>query len=266
MTPEVPSDPALRFAWTARGGFAFTDEGRGPALVLVHGLPGSSRDFRWLASALAGRVRAVRLEQPGFGQTPRATETGVTLAHRARFVLEAADALGLDRFAVLGHSIGGPVAMAVAAQAPARVTALALLASVGLHPHRLARRIDRRPDLAWLLRLRPVQRLVLPSMRAGFRRSGFPASTPDGELIQSTRVFGALSFEDNRAAAFGVRAPTLIAWAEDDALVEPAIGMALSQVLPPGPRLAFESGGHNVQKTRAIELADALVPFLERAR
>lgn len=259
MTPATPSDPPLRTAWTARGSFAFTDEGRGPALVMLHGLPGSSRDFRWLASALDGRLRVIRIEQPGFGQTPRATETGTTLPHRARFVLEAVDALGLDRFAVLGHSIGGPVAMAVAARAPARVTALALLASVGLHPHRLARRTPRHPDLARVLTLRPVQRIVLPGMRRGFTKAGFSASTPDGELVQCTRVFARLSFEDNRRAAFGVRAPSLIAWADDDPLVEPAIGLSLAQVLPDGPRITFAEGGHNIQKTRAVELAEALV-------
>lgn len=232
---------------------------------MIHGLPGSSRDFRWLASALGDRVRTIRVEQPGFGQTPHETESGTTLAHRARFAIEAIDALGLDRFAVLGHSIGGPVAMAVAAAAPARVTALALLASVGLHPHRLARKTPRHPDLARLLSLRLVQRAVLPGMRRGFRAVGFPASTPDGELIQCTRVFSRLSFEDNRRAAFGVRAPTLIAWADDDRLVEPAIGLSLSPVLPAGPRLAFPEGGHNIQKTHAVELADALVAHLARA-
>ncbi|MCB9596461.1 MAG: alpha/beta hydrolase [Sandaracinaceae bacterium] len=258
MTPESPSDPPLRFAWTAAGPFAFTDEGAGPPLVLVHGLPGSSRDFRWLCSALGHDVRSIRVEQPGFGQTPWTTESGTTLAHRARFVLEAVDALGVDRFRVLGHSIGGPVAMAVAARAAARCDGLALIASVGLHPHRLARRTPRRPELARPLTWRPVQRLVLPELRRGFARAGFPASTPEGEMIQCTRVFGSLDFAHNRAAAFGVRAPSLIAWAEDDALVEPAIGLSLSQVLPDGPRLPFATGGHNIQKTRAVELADAL--------
>ncbi|MBX3273939.1 MAG: alpha/beta hydrolase [Sandaracinaceae bacterium] len=262
MTPEHPSDPPLRVAWTAHGSFTYTDEGEGPALVLAHGLPGGARDFRWLASALAGRVRAVRLEQPGFGQTPRSTETGTTLAHRARFLLEAADAVGLDRFAVLGHSMGGPVAMALAAAAPARVTALALVASVGLSPHRLARRTERHPDLAWLLTFGPIERLVLPSMRRAFTRVGFPSSTPDGELVQSTRLFSQLSFAEVRAAARGVRAPTLLAWSEDDPLVEPAIGLALCGTLPAGPRLVFADGGHNLQKTRAVELADALVAFL----
>jgi len=252
----------LRFAWTTEGSFAFTDEGTGPTVLLTHGLPGSVRDFRWLCSALAGRVRSVRVEQPGFGGTPMSTETGTKLAHRARFVLDAADSLGLERFAVIGHSIGGPLAMAVAARAPERVSALGLLASVGLHPHRMARRAKRRPDAARLLTWPPVRRWILPSMREGFRRAGFPSSLGDGDMIQSARVFASLDFSDIREAAFAVRAPTFIAWAEDDPLVESAVGLSLSQVLPTGPRLAFATGGHNIQKTRAVELADALVAWL----
>jgi len=262
VTPEAPSDPRVRSTWTADGPFAYTIEGDGPPLLMLHGLPGSSRDFRWLCSALGGRVRAVRLEQPGFGATPAETETGVTLAHRARFVITAADALGLERFAVLGHSISGPVAMAVAARVPRRVTHLALLGSVGLHPHALARRMRRHPDLSRLLERRLVQRLVLPTMREGFVRAGFPRRTPDREMIQSTRIFHRLEFSAVRDAARSVRAPTLIAWAEDDPIVEAAIALELGAALPAGPRLPFEDGGHNLQKTRAVELADALVEFL----
>jgi len=263
VTPEAPSDPRVRSTWTADGPFAYAVEGAGPPLLLLHGLPGSSRDWRWLGSALGGRVRSIRLEQPGFGATPASTETGVTLAHRARFVVTAADALGLDRFAVLGHSIGGPVAIEVAARLPERVTHLALLASVGLHPHALARRMPRHPDLSRLLERPVVQRLVLPTMREGFRRAGFPRSTPDGEMIQSTRIFHRLEFSAVRDAARSVRAPTLIAWAEDDPLVEPAIALELAQALPSGPRLPFADGGHNIQKTRAVELADAVAGFLD---
>ena len=262
MTPETPSDPELRFAWTAEGPFAYTDEGSGPTVLFVHGLPGSARDFRWLASALEGRVRSVRLEQPGFGATPVSTETGTSFDARARFVLAAADALDLDRFYLVGHSMGGGVAMTTAALAPERVSGLALLASIGMHPHRGARKASRRPDIARLLDYGIVRRALLPTMRAGFKRAGFPASTTDDAVVQSVRLFSALEFASVRRAAFALSAPAFIAWAEDDPLVETAIGLSLGAVLPDGPRISFESGGHNIQKTRAIELAEAMLTWI----
>lgn len=258
--PESPSDPSIRLARLERGPFAYTEEGAGPTALAIHGLPGSVRDFRWLASALDGRVRFVRLDQPGFGATPVRTGTGARLPDRVRFVRDAIDALGLDRVTLLAHSMGGPLAMAVAAEEP-RVERLALLASVGLHAHRLARRTLRSPDVARLLGVPGVPRLLAAPMKRGFRRAGFPASTPLGELVETTRIFSQISFADHRAAARRVRCPTLLAWARDDRLVEETIGLSLARELPDGPRLAFDEGGHNIQKTQAIELADALARF-----
>ena len=261
MIPERPSEAPLRYAQTDRGPFSYTDEGAGSALVFVHGLPGSTRDFRWLASALGDRVRSIRLDQPGFGETPASTGAGPALSDRAAFVRAALDALSLDEVVLVAHSMGGAVAMHVASQIPDRVRGLALLASIGLHPHRLARRSPRRPNLARLLRFPPVRAALLPTLRSGFRRAGFPTSTPDEALVQSARVFSALSFQDVRDAALAVRAPTLISWAEDDKIVETSIGLSLATALPDGPRLVFDQGGHNIQKTRAVELADALVDW-----
>jgi len=238
------------------GSFTYTDEGRGEVVVALHGLPGSVRDWRWLAPALTG-VRLVRIDQPGFGGTPRATEPDPSLAARTRFVLAALDALEIDRFVIAGHSMGGPLAMSVAA-ASGRTSGLALLASVGLRPHRLMRKVGRHPDLPRLFDLPIVGRLLRPPLRAGFLRAGFPASTKDAAILQSMRIFSGLSFPAIRAAAAGVRCPTLLAWAEDDPLVEGAIGLELSRALPAVARVVFPDGGHNVQKTRAIELGDAI--------
>ena len=139
-TPARPSDPPPRVGWIRSGPFGFSDEGDGPTLLALHGLPGSGRDYRWLAAALDGRVRLVRLDQPGFGATPRSTEPSPSLEARTRFVVDAARALGLERFSLLAHSMGGPLAMSVAAALPGQVERLALLASVGVRPHPMVRR------------------------------------------------------------------------------------------------------------------------------
>ncbi len=262
MTPGEPSDPPRRVAHLARGPFAYTDEGEGTPILAIHGLPGSVRDYRWLGAALEGRARLVRLEHPGFGETPRATWPGGALEDRVGFACAAADALGLEDYVVLGHSMGGPVAMGVAARQPARVRGLALLSSVGLSVHRLARRVPRNPSLGPLLESRLICWLLRRPMREGFVRAGFPRSIPAEALEQTARIATQLRFEEIRAVARGVRAPTLVAWAEDDRLVESAISLALGNELPPGPRLGFPDGGHNIQKTRACELADALPALL----
>jgi pimeloyl-ACP methyl ester carboxylesterase len=265
VTPDRPSDPALRSGWLREGPFSFTDEGEGPVVLALHGLPGSTRDWRWLAPSMTG-TRFVRLDQPAFGGTPRSTEPDPRLAARARFVLAAMDAMGLEDVVVLGHSMGGPLAVAVAAAAPSRVRGLALLASVGLRPHRLVRKIGRHPDLPRLLDAPLVGRALMPPLRRGFGRAGFPLSTPDAALRQSMRIASGLSFAEIRASVAEVRCPTLLAWALDDPIVEEAIGLELAAALPEGPRVAFETGGHNVQKSRALELAQAITAFAIKRR
>ena len=56
--------------------------------------------------------------------------------------------------------------------------------------------------------------------------------------------------------------PTLVAWARDDRLIEAEIFDELSPKAPDGPRLPFDTGGHNIQKSQASELADAIVAFM----
>lgn len=261
-TPDVPSDPSTRVAWLRTGSFTYTDEGEGRVLVALHGLPGGVRDYRWLAPALDG-VRFVRIEQPGFGGTPLSTAPDPSLAGRTRFVIDALDGLGIDRLVVLGHSMGGPLATAVAASLPHRARGLALLASVGLRPHRMLRKLGRYPDLPRVLDLPVVGSLLVKGpMRQGFVRAGFPASTSDTAIRQCMRIVSGLRFPELRAAFAGVRAPSFLAWAEDDPLVEGAIGLELAMTLPAGPRLTFDRGGHNVQKSHAIEIGAALSTWI----
>lgn len=258
-TPPTPSDPPVRTARVASGEFTYTDQGEGPTIVAVHGLPGSNRDYRWLGAALPKTVRLVRVDMPGFGGTPLETNPGLRFDQRGAFVAGAIEALGLERCVLVGHSMGGPVALSAAVQARERVAALALLASVGLRPHVLLRRFWGREGWAKAMDAAGVKHLARPAMALLFRLAGFPASTPRAQMVQSVRCIAGVDFEVQRRNLAALRVPTLAAWAEDDAFIEPAISQELAAALPRGPRLSWPTGGHNIQKTQAVELAEALV-------
>jgi hypothetical protein len=103
------SDPEPQFLALPHGPLAYADEGPrdAPIHVAVHGIPGSLRDFRYLAPQLCDGVRLLRLDMPGFGASAPLDEAIDSVPGRARVILEAADRLGLAEFAVLGHSILG---------------------------------------------------------------------------------------------------------------------------------------------------------------
>ncbi|KIG12671.1 alpha/beta hydrolase fold protein [Enhygromyxa salina] len=263
MHPQQASDPPLCRGMLQGRAITWVDSGprEGPCVVMVHGLPGSHRDFRWLAPPLerAG-LRVIRLDMPGFGGTEPISPR---LSALAEHVLDRLDHLEIERAVLVGHSLGGPQALIAASRDRDRVRGLALISSVGLRPHRGFRAMRGLPPAvnrglrAPILR-RPLMRIVA----AGFRRAGFPARTSDRDIRRSLEVVAAVDFRLIENAVAALLAPTLLVNCDDDPLVEPAIGLELGRACPSGPRLRFDDGGHNPQKSQACEIAEVLEPWV----
>lgn len=260
--PDRPSDPPVRHLDLPRGPAAITDEGTGPAVFAIHGLPGSRFDFRWLAPALPG-VRFLRADLPGFGQTPAAL-AGPTFADQTAYLKAVLDVLGIDRVVLLAHSFGAGIAAHLAEDLGPRARGLAVLAPAGLVPHSMLRyqgvvgavaRAARTPWLGWA-----VGHLLVPPYRAvGFRRAGAV------ETRRTLSIVGAWDYASTcrAAAALGARKlPGLVALAEDDPIVEPPCMRAWAEALDVAP-LAFPTGGHILQKTRASEIGGAVREWLD---
>jgi pimeloyl-ACP methyl ester carboxylesterase len=103
-------------------------EGEGPAVLLVHGLGGTSNFYQVQAEALAERFRVVRVDSAGAGRSPVAD--GIDIASHAQDVAAVLDALEIGSAAVVGHSMGTLVVRELAARHPDKVSALALLGAV----------------------------------------------------------------------------------------------------------------------------------------
>ncbi len=262
MTPEKPHDPVLQKIQLSRGEASYTDVGEGPPLIAIHGLPGSVRDYRWLGASIPPHIRLIRVNMPGFGETQKSCGPGVTIAHRASFVVELLDALNIEKCVVLGHSMGGPVATEIAARYPHRVLGLALLASVGLRPHHMLRRSPSPRWLSRFFRIPGTTWLLKRKLRQAYQRIGFPDSIPDSALVHTIHIIGTIRFTQIRETQKLLTAPTFLSWAEDDRFIEKEVFQEHEKLCPKGPRLVFPKGGHNIQKTHAIELGEALTSWL----
>jgi pimeloyl-ACP methyl ester carboxylesterase len=103
-------------------------EGDGPAVLLVHGLGGTSNFYQVQTDALVDRFRVIRVDSAGAGRSPVADRISVE-SHADDLAAVLAE-LGVDSAKVVGHSMGTLVVRALAARHPSAVSALALLGAV----------------------------------------------------------------------------------------------------------------------------------------
>ncbi|MGH7277805.1 MAG: alpha/beta fold hydrolase, partial [Candidatus Rokuibacteriota bacterium] len=105
-------------------------EGRGPAVVLIHGLGGFAESWRHNMAALASRATVYALDLPGFGRSAKPRGGGYGLQYFARAVHGFLDAVGVAQASLVGHSLGGAVALTYALMHPLRIERLALIGAL----------------------------------------------------------------------------------------------------------------------------------------
>jgi len=222
--------------------------GAGPPVVCLHGLAGSSRWWAPVVPALTERHEVHLLDLPGFGGLGRRSRR-VPLAAAAGWLVDWADAAGLARFDLAGHSMGAAIAVRVAAERPERIRRLVLVAPVGLHVRPLA---GHGLPLAFTLRRSAPRLLWLlgrDAARAGPRT-----------LVRATLEVVA---DDVRADLRRVAAPTLVVCGGRDALVPASVGEIVRRERPLAELVVLEGAAHVPMLERPAECAEALVGFLE---
>jgi pyruvate/2-oxoglutarate dehydrogenase complex dihydrolipoamide acyltransferase (E2) component len=159
---EAPHSLAVTAAWSPQAGklHVTTRMGTGTPLLTLHGFTADSQSWAPLEKAMGGDRPLIRIDLPGHGRSPRRHVTD--FSDLARQLVEAFDdsCRDHDRVDLLGHSLGGALALALADIRPRRVRSLALISPAGLGPEIDARaltgitRATRAESLApWLRRL-----------------------------------------------------------------------------------------------------------------
>lgn len=135
---------------------AYLDEGSGEVILLLHGILGSSQTWRSVIGPLARRYRVVAPDLLGHGNSTK-PRSDYSLGALSVMVRDILDQLGIEKATIVGHSLGGGVAMQFVYQHPDYVRRLVLIGSGGLGP-----------DVGALLRLAslPGAEIVLPVIAA----------------------------------------------------------------------------------------------------
>ena len=109
-----------------------TQIGSGEPLVLIHGLGSSSRAFNLISPELAKQFTVVTFDLPGHGQSPRDPQQAMDPVSLARRIFDEMSHLGFENFHLAGNSLGGWIALEMAALNPDRIKSLIALAPAGL--------------------------------------------------------------------------------------------------------------------------------------
>lgn len=285
--------------WTARrvnravlptGGFVeidgqrihYTDQGHGPAILFIHGLGGQTRNFPAAVIApLARRSRVVVFDRPGSGHSMRPFAAGTGLHDQADIFAALITRLGLERPLIVGHSLGGALALTLALDYPGQVGGLALIAPLTQpqdtvpQPFRAlaVRSRWRRLLIAWTLAVPASIRYGRLGLAEVFGPDPIPAdhATTGGGLLglRPSAYYGAsadLMAVSNDlhgiAARYGdVAVPVGILFGSGDRILEPGQHgqAALAQI--PGATLELVEGrGHMVP----ITAPEQTVAFIQR--
>lgn len=121
--------PHGRFIDAAGVRFHVHEQGEGPDLLLIHGLAGQMRHFTYdVAGRLADDFHVVSIDRPGSGYSVRREATAADVSTQAAAIAALIETLKLERPVVVGHSLGGAVALTLALEHPQHVRGLVLLA------------------------------------------------------------------------------------------------------------------------------------------
>jgi pimeloyl-ACP methyl ester carboxylesterase len=281
--------PALRFRTIHGYRRAFRVAGSGPALLLIHGVGDDSTTWEAVHAQLAQRFTVIAPDLLGHGESdkPRADYSLAAFANGMRDLLTV---LGIDRVTVVGHSLGGGVAMQFAYQYPHLVERIVLVSTGGVTKDvSLGLRLAAMPMGSEALAMLRVPG-ALPALQLAGRAAGkvlgctkFGRDLPDGmRLLARLREPAALSAFSRtlRAVVDGhgqlvtmldrsylmQSMPVQLIWGEDD-LVIPVSHARIAHAAIPGSRLEiFKNSGHMPHHDHPDRFVETVERFIDSTR
>jgi len=260
---------------------SYVEMGEGPAVLFVHGLGGSWRNWLENIPHFARNHRVVALDLPGFGASPM-PPLPLTMKAYGNLVVKFADALNLDsETALVGHSMGGFISTEAVIQAPERFSSLTLVAAAGIT---FATIPQTRKEIT-----RTAVRLVLPLAQSRLERNlgrkrlrsasfkGIIAhpSMISREMLWELGTYGvkspgllqaayALAGYDTRDRLGEITLPTMVVWGNQDRLVPVSAAYSYERRIPHSELHLIDDTGHMVQLERPARFNEVLEDFVSR--
>jgi 3-oxoadipate enol-lactonase len=244
--------------------FAYETSGRGKPLVLVHGWGAESGMYAEQMEAFSRHYTVIVYDQRGHGKSTKLPRTDDYAIDRfAEDLASILDVLGYARVRLLGHSMGGNVALSFALGYPERVEKLVLASTFAQRSlsawESFQLSIARFIPLALIARPFAASCMSKPDEKQISRVVGYYRNAGKDVLLKSARAIGNVNFRDRLGA---VRCPALILYGDADRAVAPENTRVLCEGIP-GARLhAIRGGGHAINWENIDEFNRAVLDFL----
>ena len=242
----------------------------GDVVLLVHGYGGDRNSWLFLQEPLAARYRVYALDLPGHGTSAKDVGEG-SLSVLADAVTGVLDALGAERAHLVGHSMGGAVALAVAARDPARIASLTLIAPSGFGPEINAGYLRGFADAQTRRELKPVigqlfddeslvTRQLVDDLLAYKRLDGVDEAL---HALADTLLDGEAQRGDSAAslAAIGGAVPVTVVWGRADRIIPAAQAESVAGAV----RHLIDGAGHMPHMERPAEVQAAIEETIARS-
>ena len=278
--------PCGRFVEIDGARIHYLDEGSGPPLVLIHGLGGQMHNFTHsLLDRLKDNHRVIILDRPGCGYSTRPRTASAALAAQAKIIAGLIDKLNLEQPLIVGHSLGGAIALMMGLEHPEKIGGLALLAPAtpagktvpplfrGIYVRsRFMRRV-----VAWTLAI-PMsitnRELVLGTVFGpgavpadfAIKGGGLLTLRPRSYIAASMDLIAAIEDLQHMPARYGgLTVPVGVLFGANDLLLDHAAhGGELVEKLPGVHFELVEDGGHMIIITAADHCADFIARMARR--
>lgn len=252
-------------------------KGQGEPVLLLHGFGASTYSWRMVMPELAEQYRVVALDLYGFGWTERPDDwSRYTRDGQVELVLQVMDALGIDEAHIVGHSYGGSISMALAADHPDRVRSMVLVNSAAVDYPMNRRKWFARVGLFNFAYVRGL------ALRTGFVERVMGKAYYDDSLVTDELVDAYLDRLRVEGAAQGFRGlsrplpesqrprdihykdldvPTLLLWGAQDQLITLEVGQYHADLFPDIRFVAIEGAGHAPMEERPDEFVQEVTAF-----
>ena len=245
-----------------------------PALLLLHGFGSSLQAWDDWSVKLEQKYRVIRLDLPGFGLTGASTTNDYSEEKDLATLTHFADKLGLEKFSVMGHSMGGKMAWSLAASQPERVQALVLMApdgfpetkDIGTKPYEV-------PAVMGLIKYVFPKYLVRKSIEPAFSDADALNDALVNryfDMLRAPGVRGAILNRSNQTIYTdpvprlkAIKAPTLLIWGEQDQMIPSSNAQSYANVLSNSTTVIVPKLGHLLQEEQPEKGLTAVMQFLD---